>query len=224
MNTEVEDILNASIVFTEIALLYTSQEIDNFRNLVGSEIQRNEGLQITGPPPGLTGGLETAKSVLLPKERILIHSSPQKTICRIDYPDKNSLARLVEVATFAIESRINQSLLPTSFGYNVELVYDQISDLSASQYIARRILSLAPPKWNVMGGVAAFSIEESPQVWNIKIEPRMNEPKTSKVFLSVNCHFNESRFPDREETQKYLLHAWEQAYCLIKRIDENVIT
>ena len=224
MDTKVKDVLSASIVLVGVELLNSPEAVAGFKKTVNSEVSIQEGGAIIGQQMGAP--LATMRVLMLAKDRIQIESSSIRTMCRLDYPTKEVLSRLAEVADLAIANTSIADAQSSSFGFNVELVYEQFSEISALQYIARRIFSPAihdKHGWNLIGGAGRFSFEKNDKRWNVKIEPRFNEESATNVFLSVNLHFSENRFPDKDEILQSLKEAWEQAHDLVKRIDENVI-
>ena len=224
MNPEVKDVLNASIVLVGVELLNTTEAMTGFKDSVDSEVLTQEGGAIIGQQ--MSAPLSPMRVLMLAKDRILIESSSIRTMCRLEYPTVEVLSRLAEVAYLAVVNTSVEDVQSSSFGFNVELVYDQISEISALQYIARRIFSpsiLEKYGANIVGGAGRFSFEENEKRWNVKIEPRFNEENATKVFLSVNLHFSENPFPDKDEILQSLKETWEQAHNLVKRIDENVI-
>ena len=224
MNTEVKDVLNASIVLVGVELLNTSEMAANFKDAVKSEVVPGAGALVGAQ---MDTPLALGRSFSLAKDRIQIQSSPIQSICKLDYPIKEALGRLAEVTYLSIKNTFPTHEKTIPIGYNAELAYEQLSENSADQYIARRIFSPLKDKdkdgWELIGGAGRFSFQENDKRWNVRIEPRFNEEHTSTVFLSVNLHFNKIRLPKtEEEILKSLNTTWEQAHKLVERIDENV--
>lgn len=219
---EIKDILNASVVFTGVVLLKTSDEATEFRKSVDSEVLLQQGATITGQQTTIP--MVPVQIFVLAKDRIEIETSSIRTMCKLDYPTQEALCRLAQVSHLAIVNTSTSDKRPNSFGFNVELVYEQFSGVSSLPYIAQRILSPTFQEkynWNLNGAASKFSFKENDKQWNVIIEPRFNEEEGTKIFLSVNLHFNEARFPDEKEIVDSLNRTWEQASNVVIRIDEN---
>ncbi len=203
--------------------------IDKFKNDVQSEVILNAG---TFLGVQADASLAIGRSFSFTKDRIEIQSAKNQSICRLEYPKIEFLGRLAEIAHLSIKNTFPLTygkIIP--IGYNVELLYDLLSESerSAYQYIARRIFSPFKDEfnWGLIGGTGKFSFnelyKEDYQRWNVQIEPRFNQEDTSTIFLATNLHFNNIELPKtKEEILNSLNRVWEQAHKLVERIDENV--
>ena len=189
-----------------------------FRSAVGSEVV------VTVPPPtnipsGITG---PGVSFTMNRERISIETSPLRSAIKRDYPSSDNLAQLAQVAGFAIINTDLADQKPRAFGYNIELVYDQDSGLSAFRYLAGRLFTSSPfiiEEGQFVGGAGRLIYEMRGKRWTIAIEPRFRDNETTRIFLTLNLHSDEQRLPDEEEINVSLQEAWEQAHSFAKRLD-----
>ena len=221
MPVDLQDVLKVNVVFVGIGLLDEPANLERFRDSVGSEVVP-EGVMFE-PHPG--GAPMQGQILRLAKDRIFLESSPLRTLVNRDYPTKDELARLAEIAGGAIANTNLGTRKPRAFGFNVELVYDQASENSALGYLAHRIFSpnvSGTQGWELMGGAGKLIFKENAHRWTVRIEPRLNEETTTKVFLALNFHVNEERLPGETEILDFLVKAWEQAHNFIERIDSNV--
>ena len=218
MAIDIQDVLKVNVVFVGIGLLDEPASLEGFRVSVGSEVVP-EGV-IYEPHPG--GAPMQGQILRLAKDRISLESSPFRTLVNRDYPTKDELARLAEVAGGAIANTNLETRKPRAFGFNVELVYDQSSESSALSYLANRIFSphvSGIQGWELIGGAGRFIFNENAHRWTVRIEPRLNEENTTKVFLALNFHVNEERLLDESEILDFLVETWEQAHNFVERID-----
>ena len=218
MSVTALEVLKAELVLVGVGLIKTPEELVAFRSAVGSDVVAALSLT-TNIPSGIT---EPGGSLTVDRERISLDISPSRAVIRRDYPSLDDLARLVQVAGFAITNTDLADQKPRAFGYNIELVYDQDSGLSASRYLADRLFtpgSFVIEGGQFIGGAGRLIYEGSGKRWTIAIEPRFNDNETTRIFLTLNLHRGEQRLPDEEEISASLQEAWEQAHSFAKRLD-----
>ena len=222
MPVTVQDVLKVNIVLVGFELLNTTNAYEQFRDEVGSEVIQ-ESVLITSnanvtPVPG--------RIFRLPKDRILIESSPIRTSVAIDYPDFGDLERLVQVTQCALTYTVVTNAQPTAFGFNVELVFTQTSHPTALNYIAHRIFAnpiRGIEGWNLVGGAGQLIFEGSGHRWTLTVAPRLNDENTNLVFLTLNYHLEEQRVPNCSEIADGFQVAWEKAHALVEGIDESAV-
>lgn len=131
---------------------------------------------------------------------------------------------LAEVAYKAIYlTYVGEQHKIRALGYNVHLVYQQDSGLSAAEYLSMRIFKGNLPgneKWTLKGGSAKMAFGNGDRDLNVTIEPRLHDPGTAKVYLGLNLHSTEQRLPDKNEVQYSLEEAWDEAEQFIRHLDE----
>lgn len=220
MAVEVQDVLKANFVLVGVGLVTKPEELDAFRDAVDTEVEIGPNLFLGGSLPSIEAG----GTVTLNRDRIVLNlSSSGSTIAR-EYPSRDDLARLAEVAGYAIAETDLGDRLPRAFGYNIELVYDQDSGLSAVQYLGDRLFAAeisGHEGWQLIGGAGRLIFDEGGKPRNITIEPRFDDRAPTKIFMSLNVHENEQRLPNEDEIRNSLEETWRQAHEFVERLDES---
>lgn len=211
-----ETVLNTNLVLLGVELLPKPDMIEQFRADFGPDLRVEVGL-LAGLAPGIT---EPARTMTLGEDRIqlMLHAS-RSTIGR-EYPDKLGLAKLARVAARTIE--ITGSDAPNAFGYNMDLVFEQHSGQPAIQYVGNRLFGHMfheDQGRRVIGGTGKLVIEDSAGRWTISVEPRFDAPDTSLVFVSLNLHKQEKRFPDESEIKNALKEVQQEARNFVNRLE-----
>ena len=221
MPVNVQDVLKINIVFVGISVLNDSGEIAAFSNAVGTEVVSEGRIGIVRELSSVApvGGRKLA----LQRDRINIDSFPDKTIIEREFPSKDDLQRLAEVADEALRSTETEEL-PRTFGYNLELVYDQDSGSSTFQYIGKHLfqeVAFTPEGWAFEGGAGRLLFSSPAGRWTVQIEPRFNDETSSRVFLNLNFHKEERRLPDLDEMLNTFQNVWSQAHDFAQCLDEG---
>ena len=221
MTIKIQDVIKVNVVFVGIELLDTPKGSESFKDSVNSEVIVQEGTTFTA---GSGGNPTSARSrtFMVQKDRILLECSQINSIAQRDYPSREDLNQLAKITNRAIVYTA-PTKKPKSFGFNIDLVYETDSQQPASEYIAEKVFSpvLFETEEKIVGSSGGFTIDEGRKLWGVKIEPRFNAPTTQNIFLSVNHHFNEGRFPEEEELLQFLEETWEKAITFAKRIHGN---
>ena len=215
-----QEVLKASFVLVGAHLLGTPEQLQAFQNAIDTDVA-SSGFSLN---IGATANAQEAVHVLtVNRDRITLDLSPARSSITREYPTKEELGRLAEIAGLAVANS-GTELRPQAFGYNVELVYLQDSELPASQYIAQRLFASDLPavaESTVSGGAGTLSFVDGTTNWNFTIEPRFRDGKTEKVFLSLNMHREEKRMPSEHEIKDSLRRTWEEAMAFARRFDES---
>lgn len=211
-----ETVLNANLVLVGVNLLPEPDMIKQFQADFGPDL-RVDTAQLALPATDIT---ELARTMTLGEDRIqlMLHAS-RSTIGR-EYPDHSGFAKLAHVAARAIE--LTKSHTPNAFGYNMNLVFEQHSGQSAVRYIGSRLfghLSLGDPARKLVGGTGKLIFADTAGKWTISVEPRFGDPDTSLVFVSVNLHKQERRFPDKSEIDSALNKIQQEAREFVSRLE-----
>ena len=217
----IQDVLKINIVFVGISVLNDSGEIAAFSDAVGTEVvsEGRIGMVREFSSVAPVGGRRLA----LQRDRIKIDSLPDRTIIEREFPLENDLQRLAEVADEALRSTEAEES-PRTFGYNLELVYDQDSGASTFQYVGEHLfqkVTFAPEGWTFGGGAGRMRFNSPDGRWTVQIEPRFNEETSTKVFLNLNFHKEEQRLPDLDEMLRTFPNVWWQAHDFAQRLDEK---
>ena len=222
MPATVQDVLKINIVLVGIVLLNNPNETKEFSDAVNTEvITSGVGLSFGMPsrPP------EPGRTLELQRDRISLELMPGRAAIEKAYASgPHDLDRLTEVVGLAVRHTDLKGNVPTAFGYNIELVYDQVSGHPALDYLGTRLFGEnAPyvPGWNLVGGAGRFVFDSKAGRWSIRVEPRFNDEESSRVFLSLNLHKGENRFPDNPEIRNTFAEVWEKAHIFVSCLDER---
>ena len=219
MAVNLEDVLSANLVLVGVELLNEPKEVERFHNELAPDLRLEVGMAVD-----VTTGLpEPSRTLTLGKDRIqlTLHAS-RATIAR-EYPDDSGLTRLAQVAARAIELTRLEGRVPRAFGYNIELVCDQNSGQPALQYIGNRLfasLLIDGPGRDFIGGTGQLIYAGADGKRTITVQPRFNDPATSRVFLSLNLHKQEQRFPDEAEIRTTLREIQQEALAFADRLEQ----
>lgn len=221
MATEVQDVLKVSIVLVGIGILNNPDEINAFSGEVGADPEVLVPGLVIGPPGspsdhGIRLGLN--------RDRITLDLSPIRTAVERQYPSQTDLKRLSNVVTCAIRCTDLQGRSPSAFGFNIELVYDQLSGKSSLQYLGERLFAESlsgEAGWNLVGGAGRLVFDSPEGRWSIQLEPR-GQAETTRVFLNLNLHKAEERMPRDAEILNSFESIWTQSHNFVNRLDEMV--
>lgn len=221
MAAKLEDVLNANLVLVGVELLNDPEKFEQFRHEFASDLRFEVGLVTNG----LTGVTEPSRTLVLSRDRIqfTLHAS-RSTITR-EYPEETGLAKLARSAALAIDLTDAKGP-PQAFGYNMELVFDQDSAQPARQYIGSRLFSRLPvanPGWDLVGGTGRMIFSDGTDQWTISAEPRFGDEATSRLFLSVNLHKYEQRFPSEDEMLASLEKIQRETLAFVNLWDEGAV-
>jgi hypothetical protein len=131
---------------------------------------------------------------------------------------------LAEIAVQAVKCSDLSSQSLQAFGYNMEMVFDQTSNENAFRYIGRRLFGNNPSgeaMWDFEGGAGRLVFSDSTGKRSFNIEPRFGDENTSRIFLSVNLHKNESTLPLQTEIAESLETLRADAIGFMNRLDER---
>ena len=219
MAVEVQDILSIDAVFAELELLRSNDEVAACSAALGSEIITEVGLVL-----GASRGTPVeGRRLQVPRDRMRMETSAHRTRVVREYPVQiDDVESVVQLARHAIESTDLQGAVPSSFGFNLELVYDQDSRETALTYLGRRLLVRVGDlheNWGQAGGSGKLVVREGTWQWTINLEPRLQAPDTTKVFLGANLHVPEARMPDDGDMEMLLRQLWGRAHEVIENLD-----
>ena len=219
MAAEVQDVLKVNIVLIGAGLLRQEKEFNTFRNAVGTEVTIPSAGMLVGPSMAAP---EPSVALALNKDRITLELSPSRSTVNREYPLRDDLARMAEVAGLAVSATEVNGTDPQAFGYNIELVFDQTSDKPAIEYLSDRLFrkDLATSLgWQPAGGAAQLFFRDQDSRWSLALQPRFQDEDSGRVFMSANRHFSEPRWPDTEEVRESLEDLWDQAHEFIQQLD-----
>lgn len=212
MGISLSDVLNAGFVFVGIDLLADEEQFQSFSAKLDEEL--------VVELPTLDIGLE-ARTITINKDRISLRSVGGRSLVQQEFPTKESLPKLCEVASMAI-AHTPLTADVSAIGYNVQLVYKQDDRPFAFTYIAERVLRnfRQADGWRITGGHAALRfVDADERVWNVSVEPRLRRDNTDKVFLSLNLHIPSRSVPPADELRNTLETTWDEAVNIAHALD-----
>ena len=217
MTVKIQDILKVDVVLVGIGLLRTQQSLDAFLDSVGKEAvvePLNVGPNI--PVPGIR--------IAFNRDRISVVLSYGRSVIVQEYPDQSGLHQLADIVQTAINYTPASDEILVAVGFNIELVYDQESGMTASDYIADRLLSGDACKvggWQLTAGANRTVIQANGPRITQSVAPRFNDASTTKLFVSLNLHTETNQIPDHSEIVASLRHAWKLVHDFPVRFDED---
>ena len=223
MPATVQDVLKINIVLVGLRLLNSPSETKAFSDAVNTEVVTSGvgisiGMQMLSP--------EAGRTLALQRDRISLELMPVRTaIERAFASGPNDLDRLTEVIALALKHTQLAGNVPAAFGYNIELVYDQTTGLSALDYLGARLFGEGAPHvpgWSLVGGAGRYVFNSEAGRWSLQVEPRFNDEESTRVFLSLNLHKAENRLPDIAEVRAIFGEVWDKAHTFVSRLDEKI--
>ena len=216
------EVVKANLVLVGLRLLSAPEEFEAFRRAVGTDVQ----MAGTGLAMNIRSGLtEPMISLALNKDRIAIELSPDRSTINRDYPLREDLRRLAEVAGQAISNTKSiAEQQPRAYGFNIELVLDQDSGVPAFEYLSKRLFDVGPlgnEGWQFVGGAGKLIFSDSGRRWTINLEPRFNDETESRIFLTVNLHEAEQDPPTADQIREFLEELWDEVHDFVQRLDKR---
>ena len=222
MAVRVEDVLAVNVVLVGVELLKTAPEVDACSAVIGRElIQDGAFIDVVAELPPVRG-----RALRSARERIVVEVSELRSRVTKEYPAAvDDVALVAKVAAQALASTTVPEPVVSGYGFNFTMVYHDESGEDALRYLGRRIFappSFVPEGWSSFGAQGKLRFQDGDRQWTVTLEPRLQVPKTQKVFLDINLHVPEARIPQEDEMETHLRALWEQAHTLIEAIDANV--
>ena len=219
MAAKFEEVLTTNLLLIGVTLLNTPAEASEFRRGVNTEVRAVE----VGTPQAGSGAVMINRTYFLDRDRIAIQTTPDRSLIAREYPERDDLERLAEVASVAIEKTNSEGQELPALGYNIDLVYEPDTTEPAIQYLAGRLFQhnlLQGGGTRLLGGAGRLYFEKDGQHWEAALEPRLNDAATSRIFVSLNLHIEQEHllFPTRTEVQDSFNLLWEEAQNLVNQL------
>ena len=213
----VRDVLRANIVLVGLGLLRDAESIAAFSDAVDSDVILDDAGLIIGVPGGNAHSPESSE---FHRERISVKLLPDRTVFEREFPTRSSLHYLTDVLGKAMETRQQGAL--HAYGFNLELAYDQTSGVPSLRYLGDRLFAkseFVPADWSLVGATGRQNYDSSRGRWTIQVEPRFNDPDSTRVFMSINLHKEETSLPDANGVRQDFESVWDQAYEIVAIFD-----
>ncbi len=224
MGVRNETVLQMNTTLAGLEALRLDSEVSAFEAAAGTVVvAEGVGLRLTvsagqaSPAPG--------RLIRLPRERIVLETSKLWTRVSVEYPAKvDEIADVGRTLERACAATALRGAIPTAFGFNIEMVYDQDSGEKAIDYLGRRLLR--KPVGLVegesrFGGSARIVLPESESRLSVVVEPRLQSLDTTEVFLAMNQHFDRGSLPSAVEVTERMSALWQRAHAFATDLDER---
>ena len=207
MAVEIVEHLSANVVLLGTGLLSSEEEVKSFGANFPQEVHYEIFQNVDGT---------RANRVSIRRENITIELVPGQSIINKGYPSGDDWQRLAEVASLAICESSKLDL--RARGYNYHLVIDQSVKPTAYEYITTQVVKpLTIPGWQPIGGLTELRfLDDGKRQWNVKIEPRLRDDNTSKLFLHFNLHMPGP--PEESEVDRYVGLVRDEALAFLEQL------
>ena len=213
--------LRAWFVVTGLNLVPNLEHVQEFRHEIGTEFVLNDHSVVQAPGEEVT---ERAQSIVIARDRITIQSDSRTSFVTMDYPRESGIDRLSEVtALVAARAGWNEQILQV--GYGAEWVYEQDGHETAAGYLADRLFGgvrlPSRPLGALTSGWGRMSFEDEKKRWQVVLEPRLQDERTNRVYLSLNLHRAESLAPTKDLIDDHFSGVVEAAHGLALDLDKG---
>ena len=217
MAIRIEDVLQVNLVLVGLTLLNTQQETSAFRQAARTEVLSTE----TGVANEMISGTHT-----LNRDRITIARTPDRSSIAREFPTKEDLIRLAEVAVMAISNTDLSGQALRAFGYNIELTFEPDPPQDAVGYLGTRLFRtdlFQTEERKLRGGSGKMYFEKDGRYWQAALEPRLNDESATRIFAGVNLHRPETDLSllTEGEIRNSLESLWSEAHSLVNDIDRG---
>ena len=229
MESVIEDILSADLIFLGVGLINSPESFEQFKASLDTEIQAEVGIlaNVSGGSSGIGAVPETAHRFLLNRDRILLDILPnvRSSITR-QYPSNanssTDFARLAEVVACAFECTDFSNQQLTAFGYNLRYVLAPELSEPAISYLGKRLFdgqSLGKRGWETFGGMGSILFLDGIRRWTFNVEPRPRDNYESrKLFLHLNLHLESSERPSEQDINVAFAEMKEEVDNFVRRL------
>jgi hypothetical protein len=222
MAVQLREVVNFSLVILNLELLASDGSLTGFQNAVEADVRQGGGVSIDVA----TGQSQQARVLHLDHDRISLNLSAARSSVTREYPsvdrmrdDAGQFAQVVNAALLA-GHHLDDALY--SFGYNAELVFDQDSNETASEFIGNRLITsdrLVAHDRQFLGGACRMIVRDELGLWNYGFEPRFNDLQSSRVFVNVNLHNEQEPLPRGTAVADGVVRVVEGVRDLMNRLD-----
>ena len=157
--------------------------------------------------------------LLLDRERIEITVAESHLSISREYPSEENIPPLAAMAT-AVLAFLDQPI--QAMGYNVDLVFEQNSGRSAERYLGSRLFKhrdLSGGEWSIWGGSGTMIFGSSQKRKSFRMAPRLEDDKTTRVFVEANYHVGDGLTPTEAEINESLTTIWIDTIRAMELVD-----
>ncbi len=216
MDSLVQDVLNASMVFAGIELMNRPDARDKLESAAGTEVV---GLDV-GFSVADGGAPEPSRRLVLQRDRISLDLSSTRSSVAIEYPNRDfvQLAKVVDIALSNTDS--GQQLGP--YGYNMALVLNTGLDEPAVSFLGNSLFHtqlFQQPQWNRVGGYGTQIFTDGSRQWTFRVEPRpINDNNSRRLFMAINVHIDDAGRPTEEEIRRGFIEILSNAEQFVSQL------
>ena len=212
------DVLQVNLVLVDADLVNDAEAVSKFYQAVLEEITTGEG----DVAPGLRGRRHEIR-----KDRITVVWDASMSVIAREYPRQADLERFAHVASAAISSTDLTGQILTTYGYNIDIVYDVDPPQAAVQYLGDRVFVqdiFHNRDRRLLGGFGRVSYAKNDLHWNAIFEPRGLDLNAVRIFFSLNMmdlnnQEGDVLFPTKEEILDSVRLLWEEAHDFVNQLD-----
>ena len=228
---KMQEVLKFNLVLVGIKLLEGEREFRRFQSAVGKEVSRPGGdltIEIAGSAlPGIAGGAlpipNLSQNLRIGSEQVSIDLALDRTTFTREYPALEDIDRFVEIIVAAVQSSSTVGRSVRAFGYNLEAVVGLSPPETAAQFMTEHVVaghSLSASGYEINNASVGMSCIRNGKLWNIKIEPRQDNPNA--LFMALNFHHTENRIPSKRDIVEALNEIWNQIDIVVNSFQEDM--
>ena len=221
MAANLHEIATFSLVILGLDLLTTDDELRAFQASVEADLRPGPGISFNPA----TGQSQQTRVFHLDRDRVVLNLSPLRSSFTREFPYVENLesetTRFAQIVDHALMSRQDTENTPHDFGFNTEMVFDQDQCPTAFEFLGQRLIrseNATAPDRLFIGGTCRFIIRDELGQWTYNLEPRHNDPETSRIFVNVNLHHEQRPLPAQGEITTAISQMVANTQDLIDRI------
>ncbi len=224
MNSLIQDVLNASMVFVGVELMNKPDARDNLMKVANTEVM--EAAEI-GFPVSASGGIPTPiHRFALQRDRISLDIAPARSSVTKEYLSQTSppedIDQLAKIVACAIDNTEFEEQQLSAYGYNMVIVFSPDLEEPAVQHLGKHLFNpyhFGREEWERIGGLGTLYFSDGDRRWTFNIEPRPREDfESNKLYMSVNLHVPDSELPDENVIKDGFNEVLEEAKRLTKQL------
>ena len=212
------DVLQVNLMLVGANLVNDAEAVSKFHQAVLEEITTEEGDVVLG--------LRSRRHEIK-KDRIAVIWDASRSIIAREYPRQADQERFAQVASAAISSTDLTGQILTTYGYNIDMVYDVDPPQAAVQYLGDRVfVQDIFHNWDrrLLGGFGRVSYAKNNLHWTAIFEPRGLDLNAARIFfnlnmLDMNKQEGEVLFPAEEEILDSVRLLWDEAHEFVNQLD-----
>ncbi|MXY45934.1 MAG: hypothetical protein F4Y44_02900 [Chloroflexi bacterium] len=225
MDSLIQDVLNANVVFVGVELMNRPDARDNLIKAVNAEVMNAE----VGFAINASGGAPTpSHRFVIPRYRISLDITSTRSSITKEYLSQTSpsedLEQLSNVASSAICNTIVEGQQLVAYGYNMAIVFSPDLSEPAIQHLGKRLYApqahtFGREDWDFTGGLGTLYFSDGNRRWTFNMEPRPREDFGSKrLYISINLHVDEQELPDENAIKCSFEEVLNEANRLMKQL------